>query len=190
VELLGGDPTGEEAKQASRSKRAVELVEAGTHTQTEAAREVGITRQAVHKQDVSTKSGVTRKMVDRVKPLAVVRLTKDHQLAAEMILRHTNADYARELASHLNMLAVRGRIVSRKKLDSQQKLEKPRRLRRLEKSGLLRRRYTIGSFQGKNVSTRKSLKRQQELSTRFVIAPDWLKPQQGRQPKAGIPPIG
>ena len=40
VKILGGNPTERQAKTASRSATAAKLVEAGTHTQSEAAREV------------------------------------------------------------------------------------------------------------------------------------------------------
>ena len=48
VKILGGNPTERQAKTASRSATAAKLVEAGTHTQSEAAREVGISQQAVN----------------------------------------------------------------------------------------------------------------------------------------------
>ena len=49
VKILGGNPTERQAKTASRSATAAKLVEAGTHNQSEAAREVGISHQAVNR---------------------------------------------------------------------------------------------------------------------------------------------
>jgi len=105
VELLGGDPTEEEAKQASRSKRAVELVEAGTHTQSEAAREVDLARQTVHKAVLSAQNRDSTKNADKAIPLPMIRMTEDQSRVAAVIVKRLGADYARELASHLNMLA-------------------------------------------------------------------------------------
>jgi DNA-binding XRE family transcriptional regulator len=45
---LQKDNPEEEAKKASRSARAAEMVKAGTHTQAEAARELGISRATVN----------------------------------------------------------------------------------------------------------------------------------------------
>ena len=63
VKILGGNPTERQAKTASRSATAAKLVEAGTHNQSEAAREVGISREAV-RQVVSSKSSYEEKSLD------------------------------------------------------------------------------------------------------------------------------
>jgi len=73
-----------QAKEASRSAKAAELVRAGTHTQAEAAREVGVSKQAVSKA-ASQPVTVKPKKVDRIKT-PVVALSQDPTLTAKNIL--------------------------------------------------------------------------------------------------------
>lgn len=99
VKILGGNPTEKEAKKASRSARAAELVKAGTHTQAQAAREVGISKQAVNKQ--STKTSDPTKRVDSSpapKP-PKIRLTLDPSLTAANIIKKMGEGYARRLVA-------------------------------------------------------------------------------------------
>jgi hypothetical protein len=73
-----------QAKEASRSAKAAELVRAGTHTQAEAAREIGVSKQAVSKA-ASQPVTVKPKKVDRIKT-PVVALSQDPTLTAKNIL--------------------------------------------------------------------------------------------------------
>jgi hypothetical protein len=73
-----------QATEASRSAKAAELVRAGTHTQAEAAREVGVSKQAVSKA-ASQPVTVKPKKVDRIKT-PVVALSQDPTLTAKNIL--------------------------------------------------------------------------------------------------------
>jgi hypothetical protein len=93
VRILGGDPTEAEAKKASRSARAAELVKAGTHTQAQAAREVGIDRAAVHRaltkpvlaQKRSTpKPPMIRLAIDAMKTAANIRAKMGDEYAAKL----------------------------------------------------------------------------------------------------------
>ena len=80
---LQKDNPEEEAKKASRSARAAEMVKAGTHTQAEAARELGISEPAVHKE--LTKEKVTLKMVKTIKPpQPTIKLADPHRTAANI----------------------------------------------------------------------------------------------------------
>ncbi len=80
---LQKDNPEEEAKKASRSARAAEMVKAGTHTQAEAARELGISEPAVHKE--LTKEKVTLKKVKTIKPpQPTIKLADPHRTAANI----------------------------------------------------------------------------------------------------------
>lgn len=94
VKILGGNPTEKEAKKASRSARAAEMVKAGTHTQAQAAREVGISKQAVNKQ--STKNAKQKK-VDS--PRIAIWMTLDPSLTASNIVQKMGEGYARKLVA-------------------------------------------------------------------------------------------
>jgi hypothetical protein len=76
---LQKDNPEEEAKKASRSARAAEMVKARTHTQAEAARELGISEPAVHKE--LTKKSVNTEKVNSPKP-PILRLTLDTRRTA------------------------------------------------------------------------------------------------------------
>jgi hypothetical protein len=101
VKLLGGNPTEEEAKKASRSARAAEMVKAGTHTQAEAARELGISEPAVHKE--LTKKSVNTEKVNSPKP-PILRLTLDPHRTAANIHAKMGADYCDNLITELKKL--------------------------------------------------------------------------------------
>ena len=101
VRLLGGDPTEAEAKKASRSARAAEMVKAGTHTQAEAARELGIDRSAVHR--VLTKKSVNTEKVNSPKP-PILRLTLDPHRTAANIHAKMGAEYCQKLIKALEEL--------------------------------------------------------------------------------------
>ena len=80
---LQKDNPEEDAKKASRSARAAEMVKAGTHTQAEAARELGISEPAVHKE--LTKEKVTLKKVKTIKPpQPTIKLADPHRTAANI----------------------------------------------------------------------------------------------------------
>lgn len=97
VKLLGGNPTEEQAKKASRSARAAEMVKAGTHTQAEAAREVGISEPAVHKE--LTKKEVTREKVKKP-PQPTIKLADPTRTAAN-IRAKMGAEYCQKLIKAL-----------------------------------------------------------------------------------------
>lgn len=99
VKLLGGNPTEEQAKKASRSKRAAEMVKAGTHTQAEAAREVGISKPAVHKE--LTKISVNKEKVNHSNPPPIIRLTLDPTRTAANIRAKMGDEYAARLKAAL-----------------------------------------------------------------------------------------
>ena len=96
VKILGGNPTEKEAKKASRSARAAELVKAGTHTQAQAAREVGITRQSV--RDACKVKAVSPPKDLTPKP-PKIRLTLDPSLTAANIVQKMGEGYARRLVA-------------------------------------------------------------------------------------------
>jgi hypothetical protein len=98
VRILGGDPTEAEAKKASRSARAAALVRAGTHTQAQAAREVGISREAV-RQGCQVKP-IKSKRLDRIRT-PLVGLSLDPTRTAANIIRKMGGDYAGRLAQAL-----------------------------------------------------------------------------------------
>jgi predicted transcriptional regulator len=99
VKLLGGNPTEEEAKKASRSARAAELVRAGTHTQAAAARELGIDRAAVHR--LLTKKKVTSEKVNTPKPPQSTIKLADPALTARNILAKMGEEYCHQLIAEL-----------------------------------------------------------------------------------------
>lgn len=101
VKLLGGNPTEAEARKASRSARAAEMVKAGTHTQAEAAREVGISEPAVHKK--LTKKSVNTEKVNSPKP-PLVRLTLDPTRTAANIHAKMGGEYCQKLIVELENL--------------------------------------------------------------------------------------
>lgn len=96
VELLGGDPSEAEAKKASRSAQAAQLVKAGTHTQAQAAREVGISEPAVHKE-------LTKKVkLKRVKTQTpVIGLSQNPTRTAANIRAKMGEEYAARLKEAL-----------------------------------------------------------------------------------------
>ena len=98
MKILGGNPTVEEAKKASRSTRAAGMVKAGTHTQAEAAREVGISKPAVHKE--LTKKAVTKKK-DNNPPTPTIKLAKNPALTAANIKAKMGEEYAVRLKGEL-----------------------------------------------------------------------------------------
>lgn len=98
VKLLGGNPSEEEAKKASRSARAAEMVKAGTHTQAQAARKLGISEPAVHKE--LTKKSVNTEKVNSPKP-PLVRLTIDPTRTAANIHAKMGAEYCEKLIEAL-----------------------------------------------------------------------------------------
>lgn len=98
VELLGGDPTEADAKKASRSARAAELVKAGTHTQAQAARELGLPRSAVSK--VLSRKSVNTKKDNTPKP-PLVRLTLNPTRTAANIRAKMGDEYAARLKEAL-----------------------------------------------------------------------------------------
>jgi hypothetical protein len=102
VKLLGGNPTAAQAKEASRSARAAELVRAGTHTQAEAAREIGVSKQAVSKA-ASQPVTVKPKKVDRIKT-PVVALSQDPTLTAKNILSKMGRQWADRLVEELTRI--------------------------------------------------------------------------------------
>lgn len=98
----GGMTLGEvEAKIASRSAQAAEMVKAGTHTQAEAAREVGVDRSAVHR--ALTKKSVNTGKVNAPKP-PLVRLTIDPTRTAANIHAKMGAEYCGKLIKALEAL--------------------------------------------------------------------------------------
>jgi hypothetical protein len=102
VKLLGGNPTEEEAKKASRSARAAEMVKAGTHGVREAAREVGISHPAVIK--AVTRNNVTSKKVTKAKPpQPTIKLADPHRTAANIHAK-MGADYCDNLITELKKL--------------------------------------------------------------------------------------
>jgi hypothetical protein len=101
VKLLGGNPTAAQAKEASRSAKAAELVRAGTHTQAEAARTVGISEPAIHKE--LTKKKVNTERVKVEKP-PLIRLTKDPTLTAKNILAKMGREWADSLVEELTRI--------------------------------------------------------------------------------------
>jgi len=96
VKILGGNPTEKEARKASRSARAAELVKAGTHTQAQAAREVGISRATVN-EACKEKPMITKKNLTPPPPM--LRLTLDPSLTAANIVQKMGEGYARRLVA-------------------------------------------------------------------------------------------
>lgn len=85
VKLLGGNPTEEEAKKASRSARAAEMVKAGTHTQAEAARELGVSKQAVNKAISQPNDRLpAQRLTQRKPPQPTIKLADPHRTAANI----------------------------------------------------------------------------------------------------------
>jgi hypothetical protein len=80
---LQKDNPEEEAKKASRSARAAEMVKAGTHTQAEAARELGVSKQAVNKA-ISQPNAIKPPKVDRIKTPVIGLSADPHRTAANI----------------------------------------------------------------------------------------------------------
>ena len=99
VRILGGDPTEAEAKKASRSARAAEMVKAGTHGVREAAREVGISHPAVIK--AVTRNKVTSKKVTKAKPPQPTIKLADPTRTAANIRAKMGAEYCEKLIEAL-----------------------------------------------------------------------------------------
>jgi len=99
VRILGGDPTEAEAKKASRSARAAEMVKAGTHGVREAAREVGISHPAVIK--AVTRNKVTSKKVTKAKPPQPTIKLSDPARTATNIHAKMGAEYCEKLIEAL-----------------------------------------------------------------------------------------
>jgi hypothetical protein len=87
----------EVAKKASRSATAAQMVKAGTHTQAQAAREVGISEPAVHKE--LTKTEVTNKKVKKP-PQPTIKLA-DPTRTADNIRAKMGEEYAARLKEAL-----------------------------------------------------------------------------------------
>jgi len=102
VRILGGDPTEAEAKKASRSARAAEMVKAGTHGVREAAREVGISHPAVIK--AVTRNKVTCKKVTKAKPPQPTIKLSDPARTATNIHAKMGAEYCQKLIKALEEL--------------------------------------------------------------------------------------
>jgi predicted transcriptional regulator len=83
---LQKDNPEEEAKKASRSARAAEMVKAGTHTQAEAAAEVGVSQPAVSKALSITRKELNHKRVisDRIKTPVIGLSADPHRTAANI----------------------------------------------------------------------------------------------------------
>jgi hypothetical protein len=103
VKLLGGNPTEEQAKKASRSARAAEMVKAGTHTQAEAARECGVSKQAVNKAVSQPDSVIAPERLTLPKP-PMIRLTLDPTRTAANIHAKMGAEYCQKLIKALEEL--------------------------------------------------------------------------------------
>jgi hypothetical protein len=101
VKLLGGNPTEEEAKKASRSARAAEMVKAGTHTQAEAARELGISRATVN--EACKEKPIKPQKPNRTKT-PVIGLSADPHRTAANIHAKMGADYCDNLITELKKL--------------------------------------------------------------------------------------
>lgn len=92
-----GPITEKQAKEASRSQRAAEMVKAGTHTQAEAAREIGISREAVRQAcQVKERNAKTLDKVD-----VVIRLALDPTRTAANIRAKMGEEYAARLKEAL-----------------------------------------------------------------------------------------
>lgn len=100
VRILGGDPTEAEAKKASRSARAAGMVKAGTHTQAEAARECGVSKQAVNKALSQPDSVIAPKRLTLPKP-PMIRLALDPTRTAANIRAKMGDEYAARLKEAL-----------------------------------------------------------------------------------------
>ncbi len=104
VKLLGGNPTEEEAKKASRSARAAEMVKAGTHTQAEAARELGVSKQAVNKAISQPNDRLpAQRLTQRKPPQPTIKLADPHRTAANIHAK-MGADYCDNLITELKKL--------------------------------------------------------------------------------------
>jgi hypothetical protein len=80
---LQKDNPEEEAKKASRSARAAEMVKAGTHGVREAARELGVSKQAVNKA-ISQPNAIKPPKVDRIKTPVIGLSADPHRTAAKL----------------------------------------------------------------------------------------------------------
>lgn len=102
VKLLGGNPTEEEARKASRSARAAEMVKAGTHTQTEAAAEVGVSQPAVSKAlNITRKELNQKKVIPNRTKTPVIGLAADPTRTATNIHSKMGAKYCQKLITAL-----------------------------------------------------------------------------------------
>jgi DNA invertase Pin-like site-specific DNA recombinase len=82
---LQKDNPEEEAKKASRSARAAEMVKAGTHTQAEAARELGVSKQAVNKAISQPNDRLpAQRLTQRKPPQPTIKLADPHRTAANI----------------------------------------------------------------------------------------------------------
>jgi hypothetical protein len=99
VELLGGDPTEADAKKASRSAQAAQLVKAGTHTQAEAARHCGVTKQAVSKAISQPARVIAPRRLTPKPPM--IRLALDAVKTADNIRAKMGDEYAARLKEAL-----------------------------------------------------------------------------------------
>ena len=99
VELLGGNPTEAQAKEASRSDRVrAMLKERPELTQSEIAREVGVSQQMVSK--VTTNSLLAQKRL-YLPVLPMIRLTLDPARVAAKIFQKMGEQYALQLSDSL-----------------------------------------------------------------------------------------
>lgn len=97
VKILGGNPSEAQAKEASRSARAAAMVMAGTHTQAEAAREVGIARPTVHKALAKTTLNTEKANKPRAPKTPVIGLAKDPARTAANIRSKMGMEYWNQL---------------------------------------------------------------------------------------------
>lgn len=97
VKILGGNPTEAEAKKASRSARAAELVRAGTHTQAAAARECGISRASVNEACKVKPCNTKKPYILKV----IIRMSRDPSRTAANIHAKMGAEYAAMLKEAL-----------------------------------------------------------------------------------------
>jgi hypothetical protein len=103
VKLLGGNPTEAEAKKASRSQRAADLVRAGTHTQAEAAAVVGVTQPAISKALNITKNKANQEKVISER-MPMLRMTKDPAKTARNIISKMGLEYALKLSAEITTI--------------------------------------------------------------------------------------
>lgn len=99
VRILGGNPTEQQAKQASRAQRAREMkAEHPEMTHAKIAEEIGVTRQAVTKAIKEATKPVKSKMVAKT---PIVGLAIDPAVTARNIVAKMGREYAERLCAAL-----------------------------------------------------------------------------------------